>query len=133
MAMDGLPEGFLLPAGWGQLLQAAPILKRRWRRYREENGNSRSILWVSSSGGKYRRRGHREGPQGSQEAPWRDLGWGRARDPSGVPVVAPLSSFGVSGGFRDADFLYNFAGIFGALLMAENLKYKNSRKQELAT
>ena len=90
MAMDGLSEG-VPPSGRvpGQLLQAAPILKRRWRRYREENGNSRSILGVSSSGGTYRRRGHREGPQGSQEAPWRGIGWGRARDPSGVPVVAP--------------------------------------------
>src|SRR3954467_12335250 len=65
--------------------------------------------------GKYRRRGHREGPQGSQEGAWRGLGWGRARDPSGVPVVAPLPSFCVSGGFWGADFLYNFSGIFGAL------------------
>src|SRR3954471_3750696 len=67
MAMDGLPEG-VPPFGRvsGKLLQAAPILKRRWRRYREENGNSRLILLVSSSGGKYRRRGHREGPQGRQ-------------------------------------------------------------------
>ena len=42
MAMDGLPEG-VPPSGRvpGQLLQAAPILKRRWRRYREENGNSK--------------------------------------------------------------------------------------------
>src|SRR3954469_12941760 len=75
MAMDGLPEG-VPPSGRvpGQLLQAARILKWRWRRYREGNEKSRSILWVSSSGGKYRRRGHQEGPQGSQEAPWRDLG-----------------------------------------------------------
>src|SRR3954464_12126945 len=66
MAMDGLPKG-VPPSGRvpGQLLQAAPILKRRWRRYREENEKSRFFLGVSSSGGKYRRRGHREGPQGS--------------------------------------------------------------------
>src|SRR3954463_13150093 len=91
MAMDDLPEGVPLSGRvLGQLLQSAPILKRRWRRYREENEKDRSILGVSSSGGKYRRRGHREGPQGSQEGSWRDLGWGRARDPSGVPVVAPF-------------------------------------------
>src|SRR3954468_541670 len=91
MAMDGLPEG-VPPSDRvpGQLLQAAPILKQRWRRYTEEIGKSKSILVVSTPRGKYRRRGHREGPQGSQEAPWRDLGLGRARDPSGVPVVAPF-------------------------------------------
>src|SRR3954451_23470929 len=57
MAMDGLPEG-VPPSGRvpGQLLLAAPILKRR-RRYREENGNSKSILGVSSAGTKYRPKG----------------------------------------------------------------------------
>src|SRR3954471_7270371 len=65
MAMDGLSEG-VSPSGRvpGQLLQASPVLKRRWRWYREENEEDRSILGVSLSGGKYRRRGHREGPQG---------------------------------------------------------------------
>src|SRR3954464_1215653 len=58
MAMDGLPEG-VPPSGRvpRQLLLASPILKRRWRRYRDENGNSRSILWVSSAGTKYRPKG----------------------------------------------------------------------------
>src|SRR3954466_9829532 len=134
MAMDGLPEG-VPPSGRvpGQLLLAAPILKRRRWRYREENGNSKSILEVSSAATKYRPKGAPRGPQGSQEGARRALGWRRSRDPSGVPVVALPSFLGDSGGFRDADFLYNFSGIFWALLMAENLKYKNSRKQELAT
>src|SRR3954463_13757601 len=71
MAMDGLPEG-VPPSGRvpGQLLLAAPILKRRRRRYREENGNSRSILGVSSACTKYRQRGHQGGPQVSQEGAW---------------------------------------------------------------
>ena len=62
MAMDGLPEG-VPPSGRvpGQLLQEAPILKQRRRRYREENGNSRSILGVSSAGTKYRPKGGTEG------------------------------------------------------------------------
>src|SRR3954471_24812465 len=115
MAMDGLPEG--VPRSGrvlGQLLLAAPILKRRRRRYREENGNSRSILRVSSAGTKYRPKGHRGGAQGIQEGARRALGWGRTRDPSGVLVVALPSFLGVSGGFRDADFLYNFSEIFWA-------------------
>ena len=39
MAMDGLPEGVPPPGRvLGQLLQAAPILKRQRRRYREDIG-----------------------------------------------------------------------------------------------
>src|ERR1041385_72770 len=89
MVMDGLPEG-VPPSDRvpGQLLLAAPILKWRRRRYKEENGNIRSVLGVSVTGGKYRPKGHREGPQGSQEGARRCLGWGRAKDPYGVPVVA---------------------------------------------
>src|ERR1041385_2058623 len=61
MAMDGLPEGVASPGRVPeQLLQAAPILKRR-RRYRGEIAKEGFILGVSATGGKYRRRGHREG------------------------------------------------------------------------
>src|SRR3954462_11206679 len=118
MAMDGLPEG-VPPSGRvpGQLLQAAPILKRRRRRYRGGFAEKRSILGVSTPRAKYRRRGHRGDPPGSQEASWRDLGWGRARDPPGLLVVAILRGLGDSGRFRVADFLYISPGIFGALLM----------------
>src|SRR3954470_22616030 len=110
MAMDGLSEG-VPPLGrvLGQLLQAAPILKRRRRRYRGEFAIKRSVLGVSTPRDKYRRRGHRGGPQDSQEAPWRGLVWGRASDPAGVPVVAPLPSFCVSGSFHVADFLSDFS------------------------
>src|SRR3954464_6641467 len=75
MAMEGLPE-VVPPSGRvpGQLLLAAPILKRRWWRYREEFGNKRSILGVSSSGAKYRPRG----------APM-----GATRHPGGYPARPP--------------------------------------------
>src|SRR3954471_19987639 len=65
MAMDGLPKG-VPPSGRvpGQLLLVAPILKRRRRRYREENGNSRSILGVSFAGTKYRPKGAPRGATG---------------------------------------------------------------------
>ena len=113
MAMDGLPEG-VSPSGRvpEQLLQAAPILKRRRRRNREEFTKNRSVLGVSTPRGKYRRRGNRGEPSGSQEASWRGLGWGRARDPPGLLVVAPLPSLGYSRRFRHADFLYIFPGFF---------------------
>src|SRR3954471_14838223 len=65
MAMDSFPER-IPPSGRvpGQLLLAAPILKRRRRWYREENGNSRSILGVSSVGTKYRPKGAPSGATG---------------------------------------------------------------------
>src|ERR1041384_7161193 len=86
-------------------------------------GGDRNCFWRKEvwnqgflRGGKNRgQRGHRGGPQGSQEGARRGPGWGRARDPSGVPVVAPLLSLGYSGSFPYADFLYIFSGIFRAL------------------
>ena len=86
------------------------------------SGEKGSGIRVSSTGVKIGPKGGTRGAQGSQEGARRGLGWGRARDPSGVPVVAPLPSFGDSRGFRDNDFLYDFSGIFGALLMARKPK-----------
>src|SRR3954463_11387191 len=67
MAMDGLrervPSSGRVPK---QLLQAAPILKRRWRQNREGFAKKGSVLGVSTPRGKYRRRGHRGDPRGSQ-------------------------------------------------------------------
>src|SRR5215203_2409182 len=119
MAMDGLSEG-VPPSGRvsGQLLLAAPILKRRWRWYREENGNSRSILGVSSTGIKYRPKGAPRGATGQPGGCLAHPRVGHARDPSGVVVVALPSFHGDSGCFRVVDFLYNFSVIYWALLMA---------------
>ena len=57
MAMDGLPEG-VSPSGRvpEQLLQAAPILKRRRRRNREGFATKGFRPGVSDPRGKYRRR-----------------------------------------------------------------------------
>src|SRR4051812_11908486 len=106
MAVEGLPE--VVPPSVresGQLPLAAPILKRRRRRYREENGNKRLVLGVSSVGAKYRPRGAPRGPPGIQEAPWRALPPGRATRAPGPIVVALRSHFGDSGSFHDAYFL----------------------------
>src|SRR4051812_10476516 len=100
MAIDGLPEG-VPPSGRvpGQLLQASPILKRRSRWYREENGNSKSILGVSSSGGKYRRRGALRGSRGQPGGPLARPRVGPCQGPFWSPCGGALSSFGVSGEF----------------------------------
>src|SRR4051812_33411935 len=103
-AMKGLPEG-VPPSGRvpGQLLLAALILKRRWRRYREENGNRRSILGVSSMGTIYRPKGApRGGHMAARRVPGAPQGGGGA---PGTLLGRPLPSIlGSSGSFRDADF-----------------------------
>src|ERR1044072_10010806 len=101
MAMDGLPEG-VPPSGRvpEQLLQAAPILKKRRRRYRGEFAEKRSILGVSTPRAKYRRRGHQGDPPGSQEASWHGLGAGRAKDAPGLLAVAALRCLDDSRSFR---------------------------------
>src|SRR3954465_10457749 len=87
MAMDGLPEG-VPPSGRvpEQLLQAAPILKRRWRRYRGEIAEKGFVLGVSSPRGKYRRRG---APGGPTRQPGGPLVWPRVG-----PLQGPFSSPG---------------------------------------
>ena len=87
MAMDGLPEGVPPPGRVpGQLLQPAPILKRR-RRYRGEFTEKRSILGVSTPRAKYRRRGIEGTHQAVRRVP------GAAQD-----GVAPPASWLAGGG-----------------------------------
>src|SRR4051812_3250935 len=76
MGVDGLPE-VVPPSGRvsGQRLLAAPILKRRRRRYREEILKKTSILGVSSARGINRRRGASRGS---------------TRDPGGSLACLPL-------------------------------------------
>src|SRR3954464_10713902 len=59
--------------------------------------------------------GPRGATQGSQEGARRAPPRGRARDPSGSLVVAPVFSLGFFGVFGHADFLYIFYGISWAL------------------
>src|SRR3954463_12873693 len=129
MAMDGLPEG-VSPSGRvpEQLLQEAPILKRRRRRNREGFAKKGFVLGVSTPRAKYRRRGCRGDPPGSQEASWHGLGWGRARDPPRLLVLGPLRYLGDFGSFRVADFLSDFSGFFGAILMVGKPEIQKQQK-----
>src|SRR3954464_7305061 len=79
MVMEGLSE-VVPPSGRvpGRLLLAAPILKRRQRRYREDMGKRTSMLGVSSARAKYRRKGALRGST-------RDPGESLARPPRVAP------------------------------------------------
>src|SRR4051812_38319902 len=129
MAMEGLPE-VVPPSGRvpGQLLLAAPILKRRRRRYREDMGKGTSILGVSSMRDKYRRRGAPRGATRDPKGSLARLPPGRATRARGPLVVALWSHFGFSGSFGSADFLYNFSGIFLALLITGKLEIQKQQK-----
>ena len=100
MAMDGLPER-VPPSGRvpGKLLQAAPILKQRWRRYKGEFTEKRSILGISTPRAKYRRRGALGGPTRKPGGLLARPRVGPRQGPSWALVVALLRSFGVSGSF----------------------------------
>src|SRR4051812_11096207 len=112
MAMDGLSDG-VPPSGRvpRQLLQAAPILKRRRRRYRGEFAEKRSILGVSTPRAKYRQRGASRGPTRKPGGLLARPRAGPRQGPSWSPGGGPLRCLGDSGSFRVTDFLYNFFGI----------------------
>ena len=129
MAMDGLPEGVASPGRVPeQLLQASPILKRRWRWNRGEVAKDESVLVVSTPRGKYRRRGASRGPTRQPGGLLALPRVGPRQGPSWLPGGGPLCCFGVSGSFRDADFLSDFPGFFGALLMAGKPEIQKQQK-----
>src|SRR3954471_16946317 len=94
MAMNGLPKG-VPPFGRvpEQLLEAAPILKRRRRRYRGEFAKVRSILGASTPRAKYRRRGASGGttrkPGGLLARPRVGSRQGPSWSPGGGPPPLP--------------------------------------------
>src|ERR1044072_6075004 len=91
MAMDGLPKG-VSPSGRvpGQLLQAAPILKRRRWRNREVLAKKGSVLGGSTPRGKYRRRGVSRGPTRKPGGLLARPRVGPRQGPSWSLVVPPL-------------------------------------------
>ena len=86
---------------------------------------------------------HRENKQGqsrapggvgpSQEGRWRGQGLGRARHPPGCPLAALWAPLGLTEASGMLIFYIIFLGFIGHFNYWKNLKYKNRRKQELAT
>src|SRR3954464_9473819 len=94
MVMDGLPEG-VSPSGRvsEQLLQAAPILKRRRWRNREEFAKNGYVSKGFRTRGKYRRRGESGGPTGQPGGPLARPRVGPRQAPSWVLGGGPPSPF----------------------------------------
>ena len=76
--------------GAGAAYPGIPDLETAVAAVKEKNGNSRSILGVSSAGTKYRPKGTEGGHRAARRVPGAPQG-GRARDPSGG-LVGPLPS-----------------------------------------
>ena len=108
MEMEELPE-VNPPSGRvpGQRLLAAPILKRRRRKNREEIGRRASGVEGFRTGGKYRRKGAARGPPGAQAPPGRDPTTGHATRAPG-PMVGPLCPHLVIPEASDALIFYIF-------------------------
>src|SRR4051812_15419755 len=95
-------------------------------------GKSTSILGISSAGAKYRPKEGARGAPGSQDAP-RHGPTPRHATRAPRALVGPLLPYlGYFGRFFCADFYIIFSGFIGHFKYRENLKYKNSRKEELA-
>ena len=133
MAMEKLPE-VNPPSGRvpGQRLLAAPILKQWRRRNREDIKKKGSLSRVSVTGAKYRRKGAARGAPGVQAPPGRIPTLGCATRAPGALLGPIWPPFDVFGSFWCADFYIIFWEFIGHFKYRENLKYKNSRKQELA-
>src|SRR3954464_9357908 len=90
MAMEGLPEGvYPFDRVPEQLLQAAPILKRRRRRNREGFAKKGSASKGFRTRGKYRRRGESGGHPGQPGGPLARPKVGLRQAPSWVPGGGP--------------------------------------------
>src|SRR3954464_9106497 len=96
--VDGDESGGTSPSRRGAStgILSPPNLMAMAAEIRIASGEKGSGIRVSSAGVKIGPKGAPGGPQGSQEGARRGLGWGRARDPSGVPVVALPSFLGDS-------------------------------------
>ena len=134
MAMEKLPE-VNPPSGRvpGQRLLAAPILKRQRRWNREGIGKKGSLFEGFWTRAKYRRKGLPGGPPGVQAPPGCGPTLGRATRAPG-PWWIPSGPHLMFSEASDALIFYMISReFFGHFKYWENLKYKNSRKQELAT
>src|SRR4051812_43171721 len=85
-------------------------------------GKRTSILGISSTWAKYR---PKEGVRGATH--------GRATRDPGYLVVALWPHTGNSGSFRHADFLSDFSGIFGGILIIGKPEIEKQQKIETGT
>ena len=134
MVVERLPV-VILPSGRvpGRVLLAPPILEARRRRNRDEIAKKGSRLEGFGTRYKYMPKGGISGGSGGPGALAARPGGGPpplvAWSPGGPPPVA----LRLRGTFRNADFLYNFSGIFLAVLVMGKPEIQKQQKTETGT
>src|SRR3954471_17831364 len=116
MVVEKLPV-VILPSGRvpGRVLLALPILEAPRRRNRDEIAKKGSRLEGFGTCVKYRPKGGIRGDLGGPGAPSARPGGGPRHQGAWSPGGPPPDLLRVPGSFRNADFLYNFSGIFLAV------------------
>ena len=97
------------------------------------SGEKGSGVRVSSTDVKYMPKGVARGATGGPGAPPARPRGGRLGRPPGAPLAPPPALLWPRGSFRNADFLYNFSGIFLAVYVMGKPEIQKQQKTETGT
>ena len=134
MVVERLPV-VVLPSGRvpGRVLLVLPILEARRRRNRDEIAKKGSVLEGFGTRCKYMPKGGINGDLGGPGAPSARPGGGPRHQGAWSPGGPPPAVFWQPGSFWNADFLYNFSGIFLAVLVMGKPEIQKQQKTETGT
>ena len=133
MAVERLPV-VILPSGRvpGRVLLVLPILEARQRRNRDEIAKEGSVLEGFGTRVKYMPKGGISGGLGGPGGQLARPG-GARRQGAWSPGGPPPALLRPCGSFRNADFLYNFSGIFLAVYVTGKTEIQKQQKTETGT
>ena len=134
MAVERLPV-VILPSGRvpGRVLLVLPILEARRRRNRDEIVKKGSRIEGFGTSVKYRPKGDVRGHLGGPGPPPARSGGGLRHQGAWSPGGPPPALLRLCGSFRNADFLYNFSGIFLAVYVTGKTEIQKQQKTETGT
>ena len=134
MVVERLPV-VILPSGRvpGRVLLVLPILEARRRRNRDEIAKKGSRLEGFETCFKYTPKGGVRRHQGGPGAPPARPGGGPRHQGAWSPGGPPPALLRPCGSFRNADFLYNFSGIFLAVYVMGKPEIQKQQKTETGT
>src|SRR3954468_8444844 len=134
MVVERLPV-VILPSGRvpGRVLLVLPILEARRRRNRDEIAKKGSVLEGFGTRVKYMPKGGISGGLGGPGAPPARPGGGPRHQGAWSPGGPPQALLRPCGSFRNADFLYNFSGIFLAVFVMGKPEIQKQQKTETGT
>ena len=134
MVVERLPV-VILPSGRvpGRVLLVLPILEARRRRNRDEIAKKGSVLEGFGTRCKYMPKGGISGGLGGPGDPPARPGGGPRHQGAWSPGGPPPALLRPCGSFRNADFLYNFSGIFLAVFVMGKPEIQKQQKTETGT